>query len=72
MIKYIDDDLPRVNVKKKHKHIMELSIDKSHPWGFLDGPSMGNRGLGRAGRCIYISDNHWISYFYGLRRCTNR
>ena len=55
----------------KIRIITEEIIDKSKPWGFLDGSASGDPHLCGAGGILFIKDDHYITFKTGLGIGTN-
>ena len=46
-------------------------IDKASPWGYFDGSAAGMPQICGAGGILYISDEHFFTFFAGLGLGTN-
>ena len=55
----------------KIRIITEEIIDKSKPWGFLDGSASGDPHLCGAGGILFIKDDHFFTFKAGLGIGTN-
>ena len=47
------------------------SIDKSFPWGFLDGAAQGDPSLCGVGAVLYLEEGHFFRARWGLGEGTN-
>jgi ribonuclease HI len=57
----------KMEVKEKvPRQIGELLIEKSYPWGFLDGAKQWPQDFYSAGVILYFSNSHFIKFKVGL------
>jgi ribonuclease HI len=63
--------MPRSEFRMCYKFLVEI-IDKSSPWTYFDGASLGDPPLGEAGGTIYFHDSHSIRFKVELGYSTNK
>ena len=51
--------------------IVNEHIDKASPWGYFDGSAAGVPQICGAGGILYLSDEHFFTFFAGLGLGTN-
>ena len=63
--------IPQVNIIIKTRLVVEEIIDKTFPWGYFDGATIGEHRSCGVGGVIYIFEDYWNKFKVGLGEDTN-
>jgi hypothetical protein len=62
---------PQISSIPHRARISEVNINKAIPWAFFDGASQGNPQMGGAREIIFLSQNHFLKFKYGIDKAKN-